>query len=258
MPAPYERSADLYDSIHGGKPFADECRALRAVVERRRPGARTLLDVGCGTGAHLIHLREWISVEGLDASEAMLAIARRKLPDVRLHRDDMRSFALDRRFDVVTSLFSAIGYARSTDELSAAVATMARHLEPGGLLAIEPWLTPDQWRPGVKIHGGLMVDRDDYKLARFVVSERRGRLAVIPMHHLVATLAGVEHFVETHELFLAERPEIEQAFAAAGLVDVEFVPDVLARGLWLGTHPGEVHACPRERLCAGGVGPGTP
>ena len=235
MSAPYQRSAELYDRIYADKSFAGESETLRALVQRMCPGARSLLDVGCGTGAHLAVVREWIAVEGLDASAAMLEVARRKLPDVVLHHGDMRSFALDRRFDVVTSLFSAIGYVRSAEELAAAVATMARHLEPGGLLAIEPWFTPDQWRPGEKVHGGLLVDTDDCKLARLVVTHTRDRFAVTPMHHLVATLAGVEHFVETHELFLATREELEDAFTAAGLVDVRHVPDVLVRGLWVGT-----------------------
>lgn len=234
MSAPYQRSAEFYDRIYGDKSFADESAVLRAIVERECPGAGTLLDVGCGTGAHLAQLREWIHVEGLDVSAAMLEVARRRLPGVALHEGDMRTFALERRFDVVTSLFSAIGYVRSTAELEAAIATMARHLAPGGVLAVEPWLYPSQWRPGEKVHGNMLADAEDFKLARFCVSSTRDRFAVTPMHHLVATLDGVEHFVETHELFLAEPAEIEHAFVAAGLADVRHVPDVLVRGLWIG------------------------
>lgn len=237
MSGPYQRSAELYDRMYGDKSFVEEAATIRAVVDRLRPGACTLLDIGCGTGGHLVHVREWIAVEGLDASEPMLAVARRKLPGVPLHHGDLRSFALDHRFDVITSLFSAIGYVRSTEELDAAIATMARHLEPGGFLAVEPWFTPDQWHPGTKVHGGLLVDTDELKVARLVAPETRGRFSVTPMHHLVATPAGVEHFVETHELFLAERDELEHAFIAAGLVDVHFVPGVLVRGLWVGIRP---------------------
>jgi SAM-dependent methyltransferase len=234
MPGPYQRSAELYDRIYGDKAFATEAATIRALVEREHPGAHSLLDVGCGTGGHLVHMREWIDVEGLDASTAMLEVARRKLPGVPLHEGDMRTFGLERRFDVVTSLFSAIGYVRSTDELDTAIARMAEHLAPGGLLAVEPWLYPAQWKPGRKAHGSMMADDDDFKVARFCVSSTRERFAVTPMHHLVATLDGVEHFVETHELFLAEPAEIEHAFVAARLVDVRYVPDVLVRGLWLG------------------------
>ena len=237
MSLPYERSAEIYDRLYGRKPVGTEVEQLRSLVAARCPAARSLLDVGCGTGSHLAQLREWIAVEGLDASPAMLAVARRKLPDVPLHEGDMRSFALARGFDVVISLFSTIGYVRSADELGQAIATMARHLTPGGVLAVEPWFTPAQWRPGAKVHGEVLADADDLKIARFTVSGVRDRFAITPMHHLVATLDGVEHFVETHELFLAEHEEVEGAFRAAGLVDVAYVPELLVRGLWLGTRP---------------------
>jgi len=234
MPSPYSSSAALYDRIYAWKAFADEAGAIRELVDTLHPGARTLLDVACGTGGHLEHLRAHFVVEGIDGSPDMLAVARNKLGDVPLHTGDLRSFALGRRFDVVTCLFSAIGYVRSTAELDAAIATMARHLAPGGVLLVEPWFTPEQWRPG-RLSGGMSVDTDELKVARFVVSSTRDRFAVTPMHHLVATKDGVEHFVETHELFLAEREELEHAFVAAALVDVRYLPDALMRGLWVGT-----------------------
>jgi hypothetical protein len=58
------------------------------------------------------------------------------------------------------------------------------------------------------------------------------------MHHLVATLDGVEHFVERHELFLAEEHEYRAAFERAGLERVRHEPDILLRGLWVGHRSG--------------------
>jgi hypothetical protein len=43
----------------------------------------------------------------------------------------------------------------------------------------------------------------------------------------------VTHFVETHELLLATADEYRAAFTRAGLA-VEFQPDLLARGAWIG------------------------
>jgi SAM-dependent methyltransferase len=150
----------------------------------------------------------------------------------------MRSFDLGRRFDVVACLFSAIGYVRSVEELETAVANMARHLAPGGLVLVEPWFTPDQWQTPGRVRGSMMVDDEDLKVARFVVSETRGRVAVTPMHHLVAEPSGVSHFVETHELLLATREEYEAAFVAACLEGVRCDGEVLPRGAWIGRAPG--------------------
>lgn len=237
MATPYERSARWYDRIYGDKAYRDEADALRRLVEGERPAARTLLEVGCGTGGHLVFLREHFACAGVDLSASMLDVARDKLPGITFTEGDMRSFDLGVRFDVVASLFSAIGYVRSIDELFAAVACMARHLRPGGVLAVEPWFSREQWNPGGRIHGGMIVDEPDLKIVRMVVSETRDRFAVTPMHHLVGTLDGVEHFVETHELLLAEPQEYQAAFEGAGLGAVRYVPDILARGAWVGRAP---------------------
>lgn len=58
----------------------------------------------------------------------------------------MRSFDLGRRFDAVTCLFRSIGYMPTVEDLSAAVATMARHLVDGGVLVVDGWVRPDAWR----------------------------------------------------------------------------------------------------------------
>ena len=228
---PYNDAAELYDRMYSKKDYAGEAAAIRAFVAREHPGARTLLDVGCGTGSHLAHFAAWYAVEGVDGSPAMLAVARAKLPSVPLHEGDMRKLALGRTFDVVTSLFSSIGYVRSIAELHAAAASLAAHVAPGGLLVVEPWFTPDQWRTQT-LHA-LFIDDPDLKIARLVRSETRDRFAVTPMHHLVARPSGVTHFVETHEIFLATADEYRAAFEAAGLA-TSFEPDFLVRGAWIG------------------------
>src|SRR5438067_67243 len=139
----FTRSAQLYDAIYSFKDYEGEATRLDELIRERKPDARTLLDVACGTGKHLEYLRTRYDVEGLDLDPELLAIARERLPDVPLHEGDMRDFDLGRRFDAVTCLFSAIGYMLTVEELAAAVASMARHLEPGGVLLVEPWLEPE-------------------------------------------------------------------------------------------------------------------
>jgi pyochelin biosynthetic protein PchC len=50
-----------------------------------------------------------------------------------------------------------------------AVATMARHAAPHGLVIVEPWFLPEAWSAG-HVHA-IFVDEDDLKVARMTVSE---------------------------------------------------------------------------------------
>ena len=232
----YTRLADLYDVIYAWKDYATEARTLHGVIDRcaRTPRVprRTLLDVACGTGVHLSHLREWYEVEGVELSPWMLRIARRRLPNVPLHQYDMRHFDLGRRFDAVTCLFSAIGYMRTVTELRRAIVTMARHVLPDGLVIVEPWLTPDRFIDG-HVHADV-AEGEGLKIARVSVSRRTDDVSVLEMHHMVGTPTGVERFVERHDVRLFTHEQYLAAFTAAGLVTVFDADGLTGRGLYVG------------------------
>jgi len=233
----FSKSAPLYDLFYAGKDYAREADRLRALVgEHQRSPGTSLLDVACGTGGHIAFLRRDYAVEGLDLDRGLLEIARRKHPDVVFHQGDMLNFDLGRRFDVVVCLFSSIGYVKTPPRLRQAVQTMARHVHPGGLLVIEPWLTPDAFKPGMA--HGLFVDQPEIKAARMNVSAVEDGVSIIEFHYLVATATGVDYFTERHELGLFTLAEYEEAMRAAGLEVMLDHEGLMGRGLLIGRQPG--------------------
>src|SRR3954447_7514369 len=103
----FRETAHVYDLIYAaeGKDYLAESTEVRDQIAERRPDAKSLLDVACGTGGHLRYLRDWFEVTGLDVDPAMLTQARRALSEVPLIEGDMRSFDLHRKFDAVVCLF---------------------------------------------------------------------------------------------------------------------------------------------------------
>ena len=227
----FSRTAHLYDAIYSFKDYAAEATRLHELIDER-VAARTLLDVACGTGKHLAELREWYEVEGVDVDPALLALARERLPGVPLHEGDMTTLDLGREFDVVTCLFSSIGYVRTRERLGEAVARLAAHIAEGGLVVVEPWLTPESWIPD-HVHA-VYVDEQELKIARVNAGAPVGEEVAIDMHYLVGTPAGVEYIVEPHVLGLYTHDEYLDAFRAAGL-EAEHEPEgLMGRGLYLG------------------------
>jgi 2-polyprenyl-3-methyl-5-hydroxy-6-metoxy-1,4-benzoquinol methylase len=233
----YTESVRNYDKIYAFKDYKAEVERLIAVIrENLRLEGKRLLDVACGTGLHLEHLKEQFEVEGLDVSEEMLELACQRNPGVMFHQGDMVDFSLGRAFDVVTCLFSSIGYVKTVENLGRAISCMVRHMIPGGILVLEPWFTPEDWCSNTVY--ASFIDEPDLKIARINTSLAEGRLPYFDMHYLIGTPEGTTHFVEHHELGLFEPDEMTAAFNAAGL-EVRYDPEGLTgRGLYIGLKKG--------------------
>jgi SAM-dependent methyltransferase len=229
----FSRSARLYDAVYASiRDYPREAAELDRLIQERSPGARTLLDVACGTGAHLEHLAGY-EAEGLDLDPEMLAVARERLPKVAFHEGDMVDFDLGKRFDAVVCMFSSIGYVRSEERLRSAIAAMAHHLEPGGVLVVEPWLSPEVW---VDRHvGAVFVDEPELKIARMNVSQREGDISIFEFEYLVGTPNGLERLNERHELGLFTVEQYLEAFRAAGLEADHDPEGPMGRGLYIGS-----------------------
>ncbi|MEA3239261.1 MAG: class I SAM-dependent methyltransferase [Candidatus Bipolaricaulota bacterium] len=226
-------AAKYYDKIYSFKDHEQEASKIALVVEEHLQfEGRRLLDVACGTGKHIEYLKDRFDVEGLDISPEMLAIARVRNPNVKLYQGDMADFNLGKKFDVITCLFSAIGYAKTLELARRAIACMGRHLVTGGLLIIEPWFPPEAWHAGM-VHA-MLIDEPDLKIARVNTSFVKGRVSYFDLHYLIGTPEGTTHFVEHHELGLFTIEEMKQMFTDAGLF-VTYDPEgITGRGLYVG------------------------
>lgn len=232
----FSRSARWYDRIYSFKNYAREAALVHEAIRAhaRSPGRR-LLDVACGTGEHVRYLRARYDVEGLDLDPAMLEVARAKHPDLRFHQGQMVDFDLRCTYDAVVCLFSSVGYLKTTANLKRGVKNMARHVAPGGVLMIEPWISPESFHAGQL--GSAFVDDPELKIARFNRSEVVDGVSILDFHFLVATPAGIETFSERHELALFTHQQYLEAFEAAGLTPVYDPEGLTGRGMYLSGKP---------------------
>jgi SAM-dependent methyltransferase len=210
--------ADVYDLVWTGrgKDFGAEVERLTELIRSRFPAAGSVLDVACGTGAHLELLAgSFGHVEGIELAPAMREVACRRLPDRPVHAADMRDFNLGRTFDAVICLGNSVACLDSPAELAQAIARMTAHLVPGGVLVIEPWFFSGGFLDG-RVDGNLTKQdgRVVSQITRFSTDENRIRMEA---RFLVADAAGFRDFSEVLTAKSFTRREYLAALEAAGL-----------------------------------------
>ncbi len=129
--AGYDGWAASYDDP-GNDTIALEQPAVRALLDELPPGP--VLDASCGTGRHTAYLAAaGRPVVGVDASEAMLARARAKLPGVDVRRGELTALPFDDgTFD---GAVCALALSHLPD-IAPAIAELGRVLRPGGRLVV--------------------------------------------------------------------------------------------------------------------------
>ncbi len=230
-----KQSIRYYDRIYASqqKAFRQEVDYLLQVIHSQGGAAsQRLLDVACGTGEHLKYLKQHFPAEGLDIVPEFVQAAQEKHPELSFHVGDMRHFRLERKYGIITCLFSSIGYMTALEELHTAVQTMKTHLEQGGILLIEPWFTPDTWKSGTI--SLVVINEEKLKIVRMSTSQTEGTVSRFDLHYLIGTPEKTEHEVEVHRLGLFTVEQMKEAFRQAQLKVTYDEQGPTGRGLYIG------------------------
>jgi SAM-dependent methyltransferase len=133
--SPYSSFTQVYDFLVGDPAYLELRRAFDQSVRRFGLTFRSVADIGCGTGRFVADLaRRPVEIIGVDRSEAMLAVARRRMtgrPAVLL-RQDIRRLSLPNPVDLITCHNQTVNYLTVIDDLARAFRAIARNLHRGG------------------------------------------------------------------------------------------------------------------------------
>lgn len=144
--APWWKDYFDRDFVHLYRPFLTPERTrgeVAGIVEMLDlPSGARVLDLACGWGRHSVALaRAGFAVTGLDLSETLLRVARRRAEragvSVDWVRGDMRELPWTAEFDAVLSLFSSLGYFVSDEEDLRVLRAAREALRPGGFFLLE-------------------------------------------------------------------------------------------------------------------------
>ena len=215
-----------YNLLYSDKDYLGESCYIDELIQKYLQGAKTILDLGCGTGRHDECLaRSGYIVHGVDGSADMLSVAQ-KCANGRLKftEGDIRSIRLDQKFDVAVSLFHVMSYQTSNDDMIRAFSTAQEHLLPGGIFIFDCWYGP-----------AVLTDRPTVRIKRLedetIEVTRIAEPLLYPNENLVDVnyhlfvrdkLSGeVAEQKELHKMRYLFKPEVEMMLERVGLQFVD-------------------------------------
>ncbi len=134
----YDPFAAIYDRYWGEEYHAQAFPVVERLLLSRLPRGARVLDVCCGTGKFTATVRQLgFALAGIDASDGMLAYARRNAPEVDFTLADVRSFSLHRKFDAAYSVFESLNHVPDVNGLQAAFSRVREHLKRGALFLFD-------------------------------------------------------------------------------------------------------------------------
>jgi hypothetical protein len=178
-----------YDLLYEEKNYAKEVEFVSAIIRRHAPDAKTMLDLGCGTGRHAWGFtQKGYKVTGLDRSAEMLAKA-------------------------------------ANQELDGAFMRIRRHLNNGGLVVFDHWYGPAVLteRPAPRIK---TFENDEFKITRIATPTLLVNDNLVDVRYDLVVIDKISRrcreIAETHRVRYFFWPEIESLLARHGLERVEF------------------------------------
>jgi SAM-dependent methyltransferase len=237
----FDRYAEFYDLAYQDKDYEAESKFVDGLIRQYTPNARSILDLGCGTGRHTVKFAEMgYAAVGMDLSTPMIRIARERQNELagevanrlRFVQGDIRSTRLQHEYDAVVSLFHVLSYQTTDNDVKMALETITHHLSPQGICLFDFWYGP-----------AILTSPPSLRLKRFKNNSINVVRVSEPTLHPNENIVDVDYvfFVwdrggkaeEFHECHLMRYffiPELRKFINAAGL-------DILACGEWLTPNP---------------------
>ena len=130
-----------YDLLYKSKSYKAEANYIANCIKKYSPNSKTILEFGSGTGGHgLILQNKGFQIFGLERSNQMVNEAIQN--GFPCKQADITNYEIDRKFDVVISLFHVISYINDNESLIKTFINARESLNSNGLMIFDVWYSP--------------------------------------------------------------------------------------------------------------------
>lgn len=225
----FNKYSRYYDLLYEDKNYSMETECIISYINKYSNSAKSILDLGCGTGNHLRCFADkgYGPLSGVDISEQMIEIAKQKNPLIAFYCSDITNVKLEQRFDVVTSLFHVACYQTQNEKLFNMFQMAHSQLTDGGLFIFDCWYGPAVLtdRPAVRVK---RLENDYTKIIRISEPILHPNEDTVDVNFSIVLInkqdGSTNEFKEKHRLRYLFKPEVEYLLNNSGFDLLECVP----------------------------------
>ncbi|MCK4959457.1 MAG: class I SAM-dependent methyltransferase [Planctomycetes bacterium] len=225
----FDNYARYYDLLYRDKDYQAEADYVVSLLNEFAGPAKSVLELGCGTGKHAISLaKRGLEITGVDLSSEMVSQAKQRAEQsgqpVASQLDfsvaDIRNLSLGKKVDAVISLFHVLSYQTANDDITAVFSVAREHLNPDGVFIFDFWYGPAVLTERPEIRTKKLADET-------IEAERIARPEMFPNENCVEVnydltirnkVSGeIETFQECHRMRYLFLPEVRQFLLAVGM-----------------------------------------
>lgn len=227
----------FYDKLNQKKDYGLEVSKIFKILNQYDQKGKNLLDLGCGSGNHIAcFLENNFFVSGVDISAKMIEHARLKLANfipkrLNLEVCNILDYKyLESKFNVVTCLYSVLGYVHNINDIQFIFNNILKCLLPGGVFILDLWNGEIVERIGPsKRTKEFKVEEDIYKrLSQPKINKTKQTIEVEFTYFI--NNEEIEGSKETHLVKYFFEEEIQNCALSAGFKSCEKIihPNPLA------------------------------
>jgi SAM-dependent methyltransferase len=217
----FDSYARYYDLLYQDKDYEGESKYIADRIHEKSPRAKSILELGCGTGVHAEHLaRAGYSIHGVDLSREMLdraearkvSMAEDLAARLSFGHGDVREVRTGQTYDVVVSLFHVISYQPGNADLEKVFATAADHLKTAGLFLFDFWYGPAvlTQKPEVRVK---RLENEEIRVTRIAEPVMRENKNLVDVNYDIFVeekkSAVINRIHEQHKMRYLFLPELE-------------------------------------------------
>jgi SAM-dependent methyltransferase len=210
----FDTYAAYYDLLYQDKDYELEAKYILDLLYKYNFKSGSILELGCGTGKHASFLTNWgFNLHGIDCSESMVDIANSNMEHKNAFFEvaDVRTFRLDKSFDIVLSMFHVASYQTSNTDLKNMFLTAAHHLNSSGILIFDFWYGPAVLKnmPSSRIK---KMNNNEIKVVRYANPEIKCNENIVDVNYKIEVTNKIDGqkslFSEKHSMRYLFLPEL--------------------------------------------------